>query len=110
MGLGGVGLVTGGLFTLLALQDDKDADAHCRADDPGVCDQKGVNLAESARGKANVATIATGIGGALLVTGFILVLTAPSGDSDEARQPLPGLDVAAGFGRDSGFVSLKGAF
>jgi len=81
---GGASLAGGGLFTLLAVLDDGRADDQCRRDDPGVCGVRGVELADSAATKANVATVLAGLGGALAITGGVLILTAPD-DADSAQ-------------------------
>jgi hypothetical protein len=80
LGGGAASLVGGGLFTLLAVTDNGRADAQCRQDDPALCGEKGVALAESAGRKANFATAFTGAGAAFALTGAVLLLTAPDGD------------------------------
>ncbi len=76
---GGAALVGGGLFTFLAVADNGRADDQCRQDDPTLCGERGVELGDSATTKANIATILAGVGGALTITGAVLVLTAPDG-------------------------------
>lgn len=80
---GGAALVGGGLFSVLAISDNGRADDHCRRDEPTLCADRGVDLGDNARSNAQLATILSGVGGALAVTGVVLILTAPD-DSDVA--------------------------
>lgn len=81
---GGAALAGSGLFTFLAVSDNSRADEQCRQDDPRLCGEPGVELGNDAATKANIATALAGIGGALTITGAVLVLTAPDG-SEQAR-------------------------
>jgi hypothetical protein len=96
--VGGVGLATlgvGGVVALLARSDYKDAfAAHCDAA-TNTCDDEGYDLTHDARSRANVATVVVGAGAALVVTGVVLYLTAPSGGG--ARKP----------GREQGQVWIR---
>jgi serine/threonine-protein kinase len=86
VGGGAAALVGSGLFTLLAVTDNGRADAQCRQDDPVVCGEKGVDLAESAGRKANIASALGGAGIALGLTGGVLLFTAPSASDSGAAQ------------------------
>lgn len=92
---GGAALLGGGVFSALALADNGRADDFCRKDDPNACGDQGVDLGKSAEKKAQLATVLSGAGGALAVTGVILLLTAPS-ESDSAWNLYPALSSAQG--------------
>jgi hypothetical protein len=92
---GGAGLVTmgvGGVVALAARADYKAAfDDHC--DPSGVCDDIGYRETSDARSRANLATVIFGAGAALVVTGVVLYLTAPTAPPPERRvwiQPVEG--------------------
>ncbi|MET0413568.1 MAG: hypothetical protein ABW217_19830 [Polyangiaceae bacterium] len=83
IGVGGASIVTSGVLALLAGSDDRAADSECRVDAPGLCNERGVDLADSARTKATIAGIAAGVGVAA-VAGGVAVLLWP-----EERAPAP---------------------
>ena len=86
VGVGGAGIVVGSVFGVLASQDNQAADDECRPDDATRCNQKGVDLADSAASKATVSTVAFGVGLAAATTGVVLLLTAPSNDTAGAKK------------------------
>ncbi len=78
--LGGAGIVGVGLGTFFGLRASSkwsDAKEQC-TDYPYGCGTDGTDLRSSARSAGNVSTIAFVAGGALLATGVVLYLTAPS--------------------------------
>ncbi|MCL2724376.1 MAG: hypothetical protein FWD69_08065 [Polyangiaceae bacterium] len=80
LGLGVVGLGVGGAFGLRSLSKHNDAKDHCVNDQ---CDADGVRLRKQALDAGNVATF-TAMGGAVaLVSGFVLIITAPSRTDSE---------------------------
>ncbi len=74
-----VGLGVGAVFGLSAIGSKNDAASgdHC-SKDLESCDRTGVDAMREARGSALASTIGFAAGGALLATGLVLVLTAPS--------------------------------
>ncbi|MCB9577825.1 MAG: tetratricopeptide repeat protein [Polyangiaceae bacterium] len=88
--VGGVGLVgigVGTFFGLDAISKNDDAKSHCPRGT--VCDdQEGVSLTDDAKKAATVSNIAFAVGGAALVGGVVLFLTAPS-KSDTAIRVAP---------------------
>lgn len=74
-GLGLAGIAAGGIFGGIALSDKTTAGSHCVGS--GVCDQNGFNSLRNARQAAAASDIAFAAGGALLVTGLVLYVTAP---------------------------------
>jgi hypothetical protein len=75
VGLAGIGI--GSFFGIRASEKWKDAKARCNAN--YECDQTGVDLTDQARSSGNIATLGFIAGGALLVAGVVLFVTAPSG-------------------------------
>jgi len=96
-GVGVVGIGLGAFFGLQASSKWSDAKAKC-TDYPYGCGAEGTDLRSSAHSQATVSTVAFVAGGALLATGVVLYLTAPS-----TKQ-----NVAVGFGPGSAFV--QGSF
>jgi serine/threonine-protein kinase len=78
--LGGAGIVGVGLGTFFGLRaSSKWSDAKDKCTDyPYGCGTEGTDLRSSARSAGNVSTIAFVAGGALLATGVVLYLTAPT--------------------------------
>jgi hypothetical protein len=102
-GVGSAAVVTGGIFALLARGDDADANASCRPDRRDLCNATGVDLADGARTKANIAGISAGVGLAALGAGITLLVLAPGDDGETARL---GARALAG----GGLFSLEAAF
>ncbi|MBI5537642.1 MAG: hypothetical protein HY898_33270 [Deltaproteobacteria bacterium] len=86
--VGGVGVVSLGLAGVFALQTRSkvsDAEAYCQG---AQCwDQRGVDLHDEAKGKADLATVFGAIGAAGIVGGAVLYLTAPRTSSQPSEQP-----------------------
>ena len=77
-GAGVVGLGIGAAFgaSTISKQNESNADGHCDA--ANTCDDAGLALRSEAITAATVSTIGIIAGGAALVGGVVLVLTAPS--------------------------------
>jgi hypothetical protein len=94
-GVGAALAVSGGVLAFVAVRKNAESKDHCRQDDPNLCDPLGKSQRESAQRFANIAG-ALGIGGgAVLTTGAILYLTAPT---NERGQP-----SGLGFGIHANF-------
>jgi len=79
MGAAGiVALGAGGFFGYRAYSLNKDSKRECRDEDPNACTLAGVDQREDAKSAAVLSTIVTASGGALVVGGLTLVLTAPN--------------------------------
>lgn len=76
-GVGVAGLAIGTVFGLSAKSTHDDAKTHCRTE--ALCDAQGLALTDDARASGNVSTVAFVAGGALVVGGVVLFVTAPSG-------------------------------
>lgn len=84
-GLGLVGVGVGGFFGLSAQSSLSEAKGLCNEND--YCTPRGDTLRSSAKSKALVATVATGVGAAALVTAAVLWFTAPKPDASIAGNP-----------------------
>lgn len=111
VGAGAGSLIAGGVFSLLAVKDNKAANDQCLPSDPTLCNSRGQDLGESAVSKGNLATVFTGLGAALVVGGVVVVLTAPSEPDAAAASGSGGLalNLSAQVGSHTG-VALNGAF
>ncbi len=91
-GLGIVGLGVGGFFGLSAQSSLSDSEGKCS--DKNVCTQQGFDLRDSAKSKALVSTIATGVGAAALITATVLWFTAPKAEPVGKRRPASRRELA----------------
>lgn len=82
-GVGVVGIGIGSFFGLKAMQKNNDAKDLCPAN--RCTSQEGVTLTGDAKRAANISTVAFGVGAAVLATGVVLYLTAPSPRSSALR-------------------------
>ncbi|MFT3765796.1 MAG: hypothetical protein QM820_09795 [Minicystis sp.] len=109
-GVGVVGVVVGAVFGALTLAKVKDIDdnKYCSSADPPVCSQVGLNKQHEANTFANVSNVGLAVGGAALVAGVVVFVTAPRAKAAAATglridaQPLLGPSVAG--------LSLRGAW
>jgi hypothetical protein len=79
--VGGVGIVGLGVGTYFGLQvksKKDDSEGHCNGN---LCDQAGVDARNDARSLATISDIAFIAGGALVIGGVVIYLTAPSSSS-----------------------------
>ena len=75
-GVGVVGLAVGSVFGLVAIGKKGDTTSNCSAD-LSRCNSAGVDAMSSARSAATISTVGFIAGGALLVGGIVLYVTAP---------------------------------
>ncbi len=101
-GVGLAGLAAGGIFGLVSMSKNAEADGECKPPDRTLCTQKGVDAGEAAQSYGNVSTIAFIAGGALAAGGAVLWLTAPS---DGTR-----VGVTPSAGPRGAWLSLTGRF
>jgi len=99
-GAGLVALVVGGAFGYRAYADNQRSKGECRSDDANACTRAGVSMRDAARRASTVSTIVCASGGALLVGGVSLVLSAPAvsqpDDSQRRHAALTGLELGLG--------------
>jgi serine/threonine-protein kinase len=100
-GAGVIGIGIGSFFGLKAIQKNNDAKDLC----PGnrCTSPEGVTLTDDAKSAATISNIAFGAGAAVLATGVVLYLTAPSGQSAALR-------LQPSVGRAGAGMSLGGRF
>lgn len=114
-GAGVAGLVVGGVFGGLTLSKvaDSKADDHCVGSDPVKCDATGLALRKDADTLANVSNIGFAVGGAALVAGVVVFLTAPSEapakGGKSARPSNFAVRVSPTFGAANGLV-ISGSY
>lgn len=100
--VGLVGLGVGAGFGVSTLMKNGDSDDFCN--ERNECVQQGVDLRDEALTSAHISTAAFAVGGAALVAGIILIVTAPSGSAEEteaartwlAPHPVPGGAMLSG--------------
>jgi hypothetical protein len=85
IGLGAAGVGVGAYFGMDALSKNQDSMDLCRSEDPTQCTTEGEALRSQALTSATVSSIAIGVGVAAAVSGVVLVLTAPSAQTQVAR-------------------------
>jgi serine/threonine-protein kinase len=93
--LGGVGLVVAAALQIVAKQRDDESLEHCKPDDPNDCDDTGVTLRDEAIQLQTGAIITLVAGGALAITGAILLLTLPDEEDEAGVRILP--ELAPGY-------------
>ena len=104
-GVGVVGLGLGAGFGLSSIGKRNESRSHCVVDQ---CDADGVGLRDDAIRNGNIATIATIAGGAAVVGGLVLVLTAPK--ATEPREQAGRLRAVPSVGLNGGGFTLQGNF
>jgi serine/threonine-protein kinase len=105
VGAGIVGVGVGAYFGTQWLDDRGSALAHCNGN---VCDAVGARLMSDARSQARYGIIAASVGGAALLAGVILVVSAP-GPRWVTPQAV-GIELAPTVGPREGGLQLRGAW
>jgi hypothetical protein len=79
-GVGVAGLIAGGVFggLTLAKASESKKDGHCVDGTPVRCDPAGLGIRKEGETLANVSNVAFAVGGAALIAGVIVYLTAPA--------------------------------
>jgi hypothetical protein len=107
-GLGIVGLGVGGIFALGSMSDNDSAKKIC-SDPEGSCSQDEVDRHEDLVKKAKAnrlnSFVGFGLGGAGLIAGTVLILTAPSGSGNKAA-----LAVTPAVSPDAWGIDVSGRF
>ena len=104
-GLGGVGIIVGSVFGVLAKGSNDDSLAACRTEE--LCTPEGVALRDDAKSQALVSTVSFIVGGALVAGGLTLFFLAPDDDASADVGHLA-LDAAVGPGRAG--LTLRGSW
>jgi hypothetical protein len=97
LGVGGALAITGTVFGVIARSRYNDAQDICGGD-IDVCNvdrlEEAQDKVDTARSAGNIATITLIAGGAALVTGVVLIVTAPKASRSVAISPMVGSDTA----------------
>jgi hypothetical protein len=111
-GVGIVGLGVGTIFGLKAKSKNNDSIQQCTTET--LCSQAGYDLRQEALTAATYSTIAFGVGTAALVTGIVLLATAPSSQPVPTQapptQPRARWSVDGSFAASTGSLTIKGGF
>ena len=91
----GVGVATG----IEAIDQHSQSNAHCPTDN--TCDQQGVDAENRAKTFAWISDFGVGIGAAAIVTGLVLVITAPRAPAHVSRSVV--VPVVTGHGAGAAF-------
>lgn len=102
---GGVAAGVGVLLRVMALDKDDEAAQYCLPEDPDRCTIEGAELRDDAQALELGSVIAWVGGGALVVTGIVLLLTAPS--DDEAGDEESPVAWRATIGPDGGAMQVR---
>jgi hypothetical protein len=105
-GTGLLGLGVSGVASIVAVSKNKAADNECDPQQHTYCNSRGIELSNSAKSAAGVATVTGAIGLAAVSTGVVLLLTAPKANAPKTAR----LVLESTAGPDRGVVSLKGVF
>ena len=108
-GAGLIGVVLGSVFGVQAISRNNSSKDHCLPDAPNLCDARGVDLRQQTKTAMTVSTVAFAAGGAALVGGVVLFLTAPSKDKGKTAKAarIEASPVVVGSG---GGVVLQGSW
>lgn len=103
--VGLAGLIVGGVFGGLTIATVNDLEERklCDDGDKPICKQEGLDLESDANTTANVSNVALAVGGAALITGVIVFVTAPR------VKPAP-VTVTPVVGSTGGALMVQGAF
>ena len=109
LGLAGVvGFGIGTVFAIKAHSKDTESNKNCGTSigltDANACNPRGMTLNADAKSSANVSKLSFGLGGALLISGVVVYLTAP-----KSKQP-SALRLAPQVGDHIAALNVMGAF
>jgi hypothetical protein len=108
LGVGAAGLagvVVGSVFGVMTLSKVSAGKGHCSTAETPLCDPDGVKLYGDAKTTANVSNVAMAVGGAAVIGGVVLFLTAPKAEAASARWKVVPL-----IGAGSGGVFVQGVW
>lgn len=108
---GVVGVAVGAIFGAVTLGKTSEARGYCSKTKPPQCEPMGVTLYSAANRTANVSNVAMGVGGAAVIAGVVLFLTAPAGGASRATAPeKTTLRVLPAVGLGSAGILWQGAW
>jgi serine/threonine-protein kinase len=85
-GLGLAGVATGAAFAVIAKDRNDESLLHCQKQDETICDPAGVELRDEARTAQTVAIVSFAAGGAAVVGGAVILITALLTDTEAAPE------------------------
>lgn len=101
-GIGAAGVIAGSAFGVQSILKHNESDRYCNED--GRCrDPRGVSAMDKARSAGDISTVAFIVGGIALGVGTVLLLTAPS---EETQHSAGATSIRIG----PGAVQIRGAF
>jgi len=102
--------VVAGVLTLGARNKYRDAlDTYCMSD-AMMCDDRGLEITGDARSRANLATVITIAGGALVIGGVVLYMLAPDAVTEVVGDERSALYVTPVVGADGGGLVFGGRY
>lgn len=102
--------VVAGVLTLGARNKYRDAlDTYCMSD-AMMCDDRGLEITGDARSRANLATVITVAGGALVIGGVVLYMLAPDAVTEVVGDERSALYVTPVVGADGGGLVFGGRY
>jgi hypothetical protein len=107
VGLAGIGV--GAAFTAISGSKLDESKTHCAPDDPTACyDEQGVTLRDDAQAAQKIYIAGYALGGALVITGVVLLVTMPSSDGSIEPEASPSAVLVPAFGPDQVGLTLLG--
>jgi serine/threonine-protein kinase len=106
-GIGVAGVIVGGIFGGLTLSKTSDSKAYCSTGSPIQCDPAGLQLRSEAKGLAKVSDIGLAVGGAAMIAGVVLFVTAPTSKAPSTASALR-MQVGPTVGSAAGGLLLRG--
>jgi hypothetical protein len=105
-GLGLAGIGVGLVFGVRSRSKQDESRAYCDPANPSACDRHGVELNDEAKSAATIATVGYAAGGALVIGGVVLYLTAPRASAPGTA----GVRVVPVLGAGSAGLGATGAW
>ena len=102
------GIVVGSVFGAMTLSKVSAANKHCSTEVTPHCDPEGRKLYADATTTANVSNVAMAVGGAAVIGGVVLFLTAPAGATAKAESAR--WKVVPLIGAGSGGIFVQGVW
>ena len=93
---GVIGVAVGSVFGARALSQNNSSKAQCQPQNPAMCSASGAALYHDAVTSAHVSTTGLVVGGAAVVAGLVVLLTAPDASAKAGAAHLEALPVVDG--------------
>jgi hypothetical protein len=110
-GAGAIAVVAGGVFGFVAMSKKSDSNQYCNVNNnANDCYPPGAQLRRDAISAGNMSSIFLGLGGAMIVGGLVVWLTAPSPTPSNSASVSPAVKAGASLSFDGRGVLFSGAF